>query len=37
MAQAKPEEGEVFTYTVVFEPDEQAGGYVVTCPLCPVW
>jgi antitoxin HicB len=35
MAQARPEEGEVFTYTVVFEPDEQAGGYVVTCPALP--
>ena len=23
---------EEYTYTVVFEPDEEAGGYVVTCP-----
>lgn len=35
MARAKMEEGEAFTYTVVFEPDEQAGGYVVTCPALP--
>jgi antitoxin HicB len=35
MARAKTEEGEAFTYTVVFEPDEQAGGYVVTCPALP--
>ncbi len=24
-----------YTYTVVFEPDLEAGGYVVTCPALP--
>lgn len=24
-----------YTYTVIFEPDEEAGGYVVTCPALP--
>lgn len=24
-----------YTYTVVFEPDEEDGGYVVTCPALP--
>jgi predicted RNase H-like HicB family nuclease len=32
MARAKAAAGEAFTYTVVFEPDEEAGGYTVTCP-----
>jgi antitoxin HicB len=32
MARAEAIEGETFTYTVVFEPEEEAGGYTVTCP-----
>jgi antitoxin HicB len=24
-----------YTYAVVFEPDPEAGGYVVTCPALP--
>lgn len=24
-----------YAYTVVFEPDAEAGGYVVTCPALP--
>ena len=24
-----------YAYTVVFEPDPEAGGYVVTCPALP--
>ena len=35
MARAKAIEGETYTYTVVFEPDEKAGGYTVTCPALP--
>jgi len=35
MARAKAAESESFSYTVVFEPDEQAGGYTVTCPALP--
>ena len=35
MARAKAVEGETYTYTVVFEPDEEAGGYTVTCPALP--
>jgi antitoxin HicB len=26
---------EAYTYTVLLEPDEEAGGYVVTCPALP--
>lgn len=26
---------EEYTYTVIFEPDQEAGGYVVTCPALP--
>jgi predicted RNase H-like HicB family nuclease len=26
---------EEYTYTVVFEPDEEAGGCVVSCPALP--
>ena len=32
MARAKAAESEAFTYTVVFELDQDAGGYTVTCP-----
>jgi predicted RNase H-like HicB family nuclease len=35
MARAKAVESEAYTYTVVFEPDEDAGGYTVTCPALP--
>jgi antitoxin HicB len=35
MARAKAVKSESFTYTVVFEPDEEAGGYTVTCPALP--
>ena len=35
MARAKAVHGEPYTYTVVFEPDEEAGGYTVTCPALP--
>ena len=35
MARAKAIEGETYTYTVVFEPDEEAGGYTVTYPALP--
>jgi antitoxin HicB len=35
MARAKVARGEAYTYTVVFEPDEEAGGYTVTCPALP--
>ena len=35
MARAKVAAGEAFTYTVVFEPDEEVGGYTVTCPALP--
>jgi predicted RNase H-like HicB family nuclease len=35
MARAKAIEGETYTYTVVFEPDEEADGYTVTCPALP--
>jgi antitoxin HicB len=35
MARAKAIEAETYTYTVVFEPDEEAGGYTVTCPALP--
>jgi hypothetical protein len=35
MARAQAIEGEAYTYTVVFEPDEEAGGYTVTCPALP--
>jgi antitoxin HicB len=35
MARAKAVQGETYTYTVVFEPDEDAGGYTVTCPALP--
>ena len=34
MARAKAIEGETYTYTVVLEPDEEA-GYTVTCPALP--
>jgi antitoxin HicB len=26
---------EEYTYTVILEPDEEAGGFVVTCPALP--
>ncbi len=32
MARSKAVESEAYTYTVVFEPDEEAGGFTVTCP-----
>src|SRR5688572_75448 len=32
MARSKAIESEAYTYTVVFEPDEEAGGFTVTCP-----
>ena len=35
MARATAVEDETFTYTVVFEPDDEAGGYTVTCPALP--
>ena len=35
MARAKAVERESYAYTVVFEPDEEAGGYTVTCPALP--
>ena len=35
MARKAPLTTEVYTYTVVFEPDEDAGGYVATCPALP--
>jgi predicted RNase H-like HicB family nuclease len=35
MAQAKAVKNEWFTYTVVFEPDKEAGGYTATCPALP--
>lgn len=35
MARAKAIEAETFTYTVVFELDEEVGGYTVTCPALP--
>jgi antitoxin HicB len=35
MAHAKAIESETYTYTVVFEPDEESGGYTVTCPALP--
>lgn len=35
VARAKAVAGEAYTYTVVFEPDEEAGGYTVTCPALP--
>jgi antitoxin HicB len=35
MARAKAVESEAYTYTVVLEPDEDAGGYTVTCPALP--
>jgi antitoxin HicB len=35
MARAKAVEGEAYTYTVVFEPDDEAGGYTATCPALP--
>lgn len=35
MARAKAAKGDVLTYTVVFEPDTEAGGYTVTCPALP--
>lgn len=35
MARNEPVTVEEYTYTVVFEPDEEAGGYVVTCPALP--
>lgn len=35
MAQRAKIDTEEYTYTVVFEPDEEAGGYVVTCPALP--
>ncbi len=35
MARNEPVTVEEYTYTVVFEPDEDAGGYVATCPALP--
>ena len=35
MARAKAVESGSYTYTVVFEPDEEAGGYTLTCPALP--
>jgi antitoxin HicB len=35
MARAKAVQGHTYTYTVVFEPDEEVGGYTVTCPALP--
>ncbi len=35
MARNEPVAVEEYTYTVVFEPDEDAGGYVATCPALP--
>jgi antitoxin HicB len=35
MARAKAVARKSYTYTVVFEPDEEAGGYTVTCPALP--
>jgi predicted RNase H-like HicB family nuclease len=35
MARAKAVESETYTYTVVFEPDDEAAGYTVTCPALP--
>ena len=35
MERKEPVTVEEYTYTVVFEPDEDAGGYVVTCPALP--
>ncbi len=35
MTRAKAAESEAYTYTVVFEPDDEAGGYTVTCPALP--
>jgi antitoxin HicB len=35
MARAEVTGRETYSYTVVFEPDEQAGGYTVTCPALP--
>jgi predicted RNase H-like HicB family nuclease len=35
MARAKAVESEAYTYTVIFEPDDEAGGYTVTCPALP--
>ena len=35
MARAKMIEGEAYTYAVVFEPAEKAGGSTATCPALP--
>lgn len=35
MAKRRIIDAEEYTYTVVFEPVEEAGGYVATCPALP--
>lgn len=35
MARSKAVASDAYTYTVSFEPDEEAGGYTVTCPALP--
>ncbi len=35
MKTSEPISADEYTYTVLFEPDEEAGGYVVTCPALP--
>jgi len=35
MARAKALARESYTYTVVLEPDEEAGGFTVICPALP--
>lgn len=31
----RPGQRQQYSYAVVFEPDEESGGYVVTCPALP--
>jgi antitoxin HicB len=35
MTQAKAVDLQEYTFTVVFEPDEEVGGFVATCPALP--
>lgn len=35
MAQKQTVAAQEFTYTIVLEPDEEAGGFTVTCPALP--
>jgi predicted RNase H-like HicB family nuclease len=34
-ARSKAVASDAYTYTVAFEPDEETGGYTVTCPALP--